>query len=141
MIKEIKIKEIFIYCFFLLNTCCVTEFYIEQATDDGAIASECPLWSDCEYYFIDNPIDKHKKPPYIVSNPPLSVFTDKYMRETYEETFVFIDKIDGTDYYDGFILKVPKDLKIQKKGFLQYTTANGVKRTIPRISFLKKDKK
>ena len=54
---------------------------------------------------------------------------------------VFIDNIDGVEYYDGMIVELNKGVKDVQQGVYKYTPLNGEERTLPHIVFVDKKKK
>ena len=108
-------KYIFLDLLILFSSSCVTRFYILQTLDNGALACEGDI---CDIY--------------------TSTYCNRYgcFSDRHQPLLVFIDKIDGIEYYDGLIFELPKNLDVYQDGLYQYVNTNGARKTIPHWIFV-----
>ena len=101
----------------LFNSGCGTTFYIQQTLDNGALACE---GETCDTY--------------------TSIHCNRYdcFSDRHQPLLVFIDKIEGIEYYDGLIFEVPSNLEVFKNGLYKYTGVNNTQKTIPHLIFVDK---
>lgn len=112
-------KYIFLDLLILFSSSCVTRFYILQTLDNGALACEGDI---CDIY--------------------TSTYCNRYgcFSDRHQLLLVFIDKIDGIEYYDGLIFELPEDLDVYQDGLYQYVSTQGARKTIPHWTFLETKK-
>ena len=116
---------------------CSTTYYIKQTLKDGAIACK---GKSCDPY-----------PGVTTCSGSSSGVSIGAMRfgggnqvchtEMKQPLMVFIDNVDGVEYYDGMVFELNKDLKDVQKGVYKYTPLNGEERTLPHVVFVDKKKK
>lgn len=112
------IKKILFFLIILFNSGCATTYYIKQTLDNGALACEgdtCDTYTTTHCYNYGCFSNRHQ---------PL---------------LVFIDNIDGIEYYDGLVFEVPSNLEVVKNGLYKYTSVNNAQKTVPYISFVNKN--
>ena len=113
------VKYIFLVLIILFSSGCSTHFYILQTLDNGALA--------CEGNTCDTYTTTHCGQYGCYSN-------------RHQPLLVFIDKIDGIEYYDGLIFELPKNLDVYQDVLYQYVNTNGARKTIPHWIFVNKKK-
>lgn len=99
----------------MLSCACAKQFYIYQTLENGALACE---GKTCDTYTTTHCYN-------------YGCFSD-----IHQPLLVFIDKIEGIEYYDGLVFTIPYNLEVVKNGLYKYTNANNIQKTVPHFKFV-----
>ena len=116
---------------------CSTTYYIKQTLKDGAIACK---GKSCDAYPVSTTCSGTSSGVRFGMMRFGSGNSHCYT-QIKQPLMVFIDNIDGVEYYDGMIVELSKDVKDVQQGVYKYTPLNGEERTLPHIVFVDKKKK
>jgi len=112
----------------IILTNCARTFYIKKTLKNGALA--------CEGHTCD---------PYTTSvckRTCLKCHTVScHHTRTHRPVLVFIDNIEGIEYYDGLVFEVPDNLEYYSKDFYRYKSVQGVNKKVPHVVFVNKEDK
>jgi len=120
------LKYSFLFLISIILTNCARTFYIKKTLKNGALACEghtCDPYttSECERACLKCHAEHCKK---VI---------------TYQPVLVFIDNIEGIEYYDGLVFEVPDNLEYyQAKDFYRYKSVQGVNKKVPHVVFVNK---
>ena len=123
---------LFLTCCLSVLPACSTTYYIKQTLKDGAIACK---GKSCDAYPAGTTCTG--------SSYGIGVGAFRFgsgngncYTTMKQPLMVFIDKVDGVEYYDGMIFELNKDIKDVQQGVYKYTPLNGEERTLPHIVFI-----
>lgn len=133
-----KKKDLFylVCCLFVLQACSTT-YYVEQTLKDGAIACK---GKSCNAYPVSTTCSGMSS-SFRFGAMRLGSDNGRCYTEMRQPLMVFIDNMDGIEYYDGMIIEIPSNVKEMQQGVYKYTTFQGLEKTVPHIIFVDKKKK
>ena len=144
--KEVELFDVFfmkkkdllcLICCLSVLPACSTTYYIKQTLKDGAIACK---GKSCDAYPVSTTCTGTSSGVRF-GMMRFGGGSSNCYTEMKQPLMVFIDNIDGVEYYDGMIVELNKGVKDVQQGVYKYTPLNGEERTLPHIVFLDKKKK